>query len=54
MDELWRGCIVRGTHQLELYVEDTEGATGVDSVSIQVREQMKLHLWVFRRRMEAR
>ena len=27
-----------GTHQLELYVEDTEGATGVDSVSIQVRE----------------
>ena len=27
-----------GNHQLELYVEDTEGAIGVDSVSIQVRE----------------
>ena len=28
----------QGTHQIELYVEDTEGASHMDSVSIQVRE----------------
>ena len=28
----------QGTHQIELYVEDTEGASHTDSVSIQVRE----------------
>ena len=38
MDKPSERLLSQGTHQIELYVEDTEGANHIDSVSIQVRE----------------